>query len=88
MAPEAEWSLVKIREGLRLVEKSLQMNKEAPEAIAVHGALLLLQVRTEAEPEARKRYAEAARNALEKAIAMNSFLRKDYEPLLKETKGI
>jgi hypothetical protein len=77
-----------ITRGLEWVEKSLKLNQESPDSIAMQGSLLLLQARSESNPEERKRHATAAAAALEKAIEMNSFLRNEYEPLLKEAKAL
>ena len=88
---EADWQIQQkrspqaaINQGLQWIEKSLKLNKEAPDTIAMQGALLLLQARSESKPAERTRLAVASATALEKAIKMNPFLRNEYEPLLKE----
>lgn len=92
---EADWQIqqkrsakTSIAKGLEWIEKSLSMSANDPFTIAVQGALFLLQARTERDSTERARYAVSATTALEKAIHMNSRLRKEYEPILKEAKAI
>ena len=63
------------------------MSADDPFTIALQGVLFLLQARTE-KIQQNGRYAVSAITALEKAIKINSLLRKDYEPILKEAKTI
>jgi len=91
---QAEWELQQkrsakdsIAKGFEWIDKALKMNKEDPDSIAVQGALFLAKARTEEKSEQRKD-ADSAAELLEKAIKANSFLKKEYQPLLEQAKSI
>jgi serine/threonine-protein kinase len=73
-----------IRAGLATIEKALAIDPTMPSSFAIQGALYLLEARTEREPSAQKHAARRAEAALEKALAENPFLKREYEPLALE----
>jgi eukaryotic-like serine/threonine-protein kinase len=88
---EAEWRLQRgerpqkvIEQGLSMIDKSLEINPRNVEAVALKGALVLLDARSRSDIEARARTAQAAKKILETAIDMNKLLRHEYGPLLEE----
>ncbi len=92
---EAKWLIeqrrpakASIEKGLKWIEKSLKMNADDPGTIAIQGELFLLQARIETDPAARKRSAVSAVTALEKAIKLNSQLKKEYDPRIKEARAL
>jgi eukaryotic-like serine/threonine-protein kinase len=92
---QAEWELQQkrsakdsIAKGFEWIDKTLKMSKDDPDSIAIQGALFLAKARTENNSEQSKRDADSAAELLEKAIKSNSFLKKEYEPLLQQAKSM
>ncbi len=92
---QAEWELQQkhsakdsIAKGFEWIDKSLKMSKDDPDSIAVQGALFLARARTENKSEQSRRDADSAAEILEKAIKSNSFLKKEYQPLLEQAKSM
>lgn len=92
---QAEWELQQkrsandsITNGFDWIDKSLKMSKDDPDSIAVQGALFLARARTEDNSEQRKRDASSAAVLFEKAIKLNAFLKKEYQPLLDQAKSM
>ncbi|HEV8630401.1 MAG TPA: protein kinase, partial [Thermoanaerobaculia bacterium] len=74
--------------GLVEADRALALNPRLAEAMAVKGALELLQARVVAAPGARPAAAESAVGLLQRAFAIDPLLRRDYEPLLAEAKDV
>jgi eukaryotic-like serine/threonine-protein kinase len=92
---QAEWELQQkrsakdsIAKGFEWIDKALKMNKEDPDSIATQGALFLVKARSENNSDQNKRDAASAVELLQKAIKANSFLKKEYQPLLEQAKSI
>lgn len=88
---EAEWQqLTKkrasdaIRSGFEMSERALSIKAENPEALAIKGALYLLRAQEEQGQSVRIESARNAQNFLKRALQKNPFLKREYEPFLKQ----
>jgi len=74
-----------IEYGLAMLRKSIKLNSSAAESMAAQGALLLLHAINE-EKHAPNRWTclTQARQSLEKALELNPFLVREYQPALAQ----
>jgi serine/threonine-protein kinase len=79
-------ALASITEGLTQVELALRLDPNLAHAHALRGALLLNQART-MRGAARLDTVRRAQAALERALALNPLLRREYEAPLREAES-
>jgi serine/threonine-protein kinase len=78
--------LPSLTEGLAQVDLALRLDPNLAHAHALRGALLLNRARTMREAE-RLDTVRQARAALERALALNPLLRREYEAPLREAES-
>ncbi|MEW6364633.1 MAG: protein kinase [Acidobacteriota bacterium] len=77
-----------LSEGLAMVDKALAVNPGMAEAYACRGCLLLLRTRIEKAPERRAEAAGEAEAALVKALQINAYLSREYQPVLDQVRAL
>ena len=77
-----------IRRGLSAADKALSLNPKAARAVALRGALQLLQARSSAASEDRRRLAGLAVASLEKSFGLDVLLKREFGPVLAEAQGL
>ncbi|MEW6365622.1 MAG: protein kinase [Acidobacteriota bacterium] len=73
-----------LQRGLEVAERAIAVNPACARAHAVRGFLYLLRARSAATPGAKAEAATQAREALERAIELNSNLRRELQPYLEQ----
>ncbi len=76
---------VPIEHGLSMVAKALASKPSLPRGLALRGALLSIQARSERNPKNRRGILQSAQDALREGIKGNPLLTKQYQGVLLET---
>ena len=77
-----------IDRGLKECAAALVINPTLAVAYANRGALLTLQAERESNPTTRQFIADSARESLEKALTINKFRHREWNPLLAAAKSV
>ncbi len=77
-----------IEDGLRQIERALQLDPNLAQAHVIHGGLLLMRARGKGTAEARHEAALQARAAFDKAFELNPLLRRQYQGLAGEVEPL
>ncbi len=87
---QAEWRIAQnqnaadsIAHAFEAIENASKLSATDPETMAIHGALRLLAARKDHKSDVAKE----ASQLLSKAITANPFLKREYEPLLKQAEN-
>lgn len=73
-----------IESGFDAVNRGLKVDPENAQTIGVRGELYMLQAKMASDQNKRSQFAVLAKQSFEKAVSINSFLKKDYDPKLQE----
>lgn len=92
---QADWRLQRrrpaqdaIRRGLAAVDRALSLDPKASRAVALRGALQLLQARGSRDARDRDRLARLAATSLERSIEMDELLEREFGSVLAEAQGL
>jgi eukaryotic-like serine/threonine-protein kinase len=92
---KAEWDLLRnqpagisISDGMQAIQNAIKLSDSDPETVAIEGSLKLLVAQESKDVNNRQALAKEAHQLLINALTANSFLKHDYDTLLKQAETL